>query len=147
VDVVGTASGMLTNSLIATTNAGSRLGLTALDTPASVTTLAGTDIRLRGDVSVNSSVTRAVGITSTMSTGGGGNTVAARGFGGSSVAFLYDGIRNQAGLGNRGWPYDPWTVDRIEVLNGPASVLYGIGASGARSTSSPAGRAAGRRTR
>jgi len=46
------------------------------------------------------------------------------------VAFLYDGIRNQAGLGNLGWPYDPWTVDRIEVLNGPASVLFGIGGIG-----------------
>ena len=82
VDVVGAASGALTNSLTASTNAGSRLDLTALDTPASVTTLSGTDIRLRGDLSVNSSVTRAVGVTSTFSVGGGGNTVAARGFGG-----------------------------------------------------------------
>ena len=130
VDVVGTASGALTNSLISSTDAGSRLNLTALETPASVTTLSGTDIRLRGDVSVNSSVTRAVGVTSTYSVGGGGNTVAARGFGGSSIAFMYDGIRNQAGLGNLGWPYDPWTIDRIEVLNGPSSVLFGIGGIG-----------------
>src|SRR5215470_1029970 len=130
VDVVGAASGVLTNSLISSTNAGSRLNLTALDTPASVTTLSGTDIRLRGDVSINSSVTRAVGVTSTLSVGGGGNTVAARGFGGSSIAFMYDGVRNQAGLGNLGWPYDPWTIDRIEVLNGPSSVLFGIGGIG-----------------
>ena len=130
VDVIGAASGTLSNSLIGSTNAGSRLNLTALDTPASVTTLSGTDIRLRGDVSVNSSVTRAVGVTSTFSVGGGGNTVAARGFGGSSIAFMYDGIRNQAGLGNLGWPYDPWTIDRIEVLNGPSSVLFGIGGIG-----------------
>jgi hypothetical protein len=106
VDVVGVAAGALTNSLTSSTNAGSRLDLTALDTPASVTTLSGTDIRLRGDISINSSVTRAVGVTSTFSVGGGGNTVAARGFGGSSIAFMYDGIRNQAGLGNLGWPYD-----------------------------------------
>ena len=130
VDVVGAASGALTNSLQSSTNAGSRLDLTALDTPASVTTLSGTDIRLRGDVSINSSVTRAVGVTSTNNVGGGGNRVAARGFNGSSVAFMYDGIRNQAGLGNLGWPYDPWTIDRIEVLNGPASVLFGIGGIG-----------------
>lgn len=125
-----TAVGALGSSLAAPTLAGSRLNLATIDIPASATTLSGVDIRLRGDVSVNAAVTRAVGITSTYNVGGGGNTVAARGFGGSSVAFMYDGIRNMAGLGNLGWPYDPWTVERIEVLNGPSSVLFGIGGIG-----------------
>jgi outer membrane receptor protein involved in Fe transport len=75
-------------------------------------------------------VTRATGFTTATSYGSGGNMVAVRGFTDSSVAFLYDGIRNAAELGNLGWPYDPWTVERIEVLNGPASVLYGIGGIG-----------------
>lgn len=130
INVTAVGFGGLANSVTAPTLAGSRLNIPALDTPASVTTLSGADIRLRGDATVNAAVTRAPGITSTLSVGGGGNTVAARGFGGSSVAFLYDGIRNMAGLGNLGWPYDPWTIDRIEVLNGPASVLYGIGGIG-----------------
>jgi iron complex outermembrane receptor protein len=130
VDVVGVSAGALTNTLQALTLAGSRLNISALDTPASVTTLAGADIRLRGDSSVNTAVTRAVGITSTANVGNANSTVVARGFGGNSVGFIYDGIRNQGSGGNAGWPYDPWTVERIEVLNGPASVLYGIGGVG-----------------
>jgi len=120
----------LANSLNAQTKAGSRLDLTALETPATVTTLSNADIQLRGDPDVNAAVTRAVGITSTASIGAAGTTVAARGFGDTSVAFLYDGIGNLLEIGDVAWPYDPWTIERIEVLNGPASVLYGIGGIG-----------------
>jgi iron complex outermembrane recepter protein len=124
VDVVATAG------ISAPSTAGSRLNLPVIDTPAAVTVLSGDDIRLRGDATVNTAVTLAPGMTSTNDVDSGGNTVGVRGFGGSSVAFLYDGIRNAAGLGNLAWPHDPWTIDRIEVLNGPASVLYGVGGIG-----------------
>lgn len=120
----------LTVPLDVPTSAGSRLNLASIDMPASVTTLSGSDILMRDDPSVNAAVTRAVGVTTNLSTGGAGNGVAVRGFNGSSIAFLYDGIRNEAGLGNIGWPFDPFMVESIDVLNGPASVLYGVGGIG-----------------
>ena len=112
------------------TTAGSRLDLTSLETPASVQTLSGDEIRVRGDQTINAAVTRAVGVTTQATSVNGGNNVAVRGFNADAVAFIYDGVRNEGGLGSVGFPYDPWTVDRIEVLNGPASVLFGTGAIG-----------------
>ncbi len=44
---------------------------------------------------------------------------------------LYDGTRQYVGAGTVTFPFDTWTVDRIDVLRGPASVLYGEGATGA----------------
>lgn len=123
-------TGARPSGLTEQTTAGSRLGLTGLETPAAIQTLSGDDIRLRGDINVNEAVTRATGITSQATVGNGGNSVAVRGFDASSVAYLYDGVRNMGSLGNLGFPYDPWTVDRIEVLSGPASVLYGIAGIG-----------------
>lgn len=123
-------TGSRTSRFTDPTTAGSRLSLTALETPASVQVLSGDDIRARGDISVNEAVTRATGITTQATLGNGGNSVAARGFSAASVAFLYDGIRNMASLGNLGFPFDPWTVERVEVLNGPASVLFGTGGIG-----------------
>jgi iron complex outermembrane receptor protein len=46
------------------------------------------------------------------------------------VLQLVDGIRLFPVAGTITFPTDPWTVGRIEVLSGPASVLYGQGALG-----------------
>jgi TonB-dependent siderophore receptor len=110
---------------------GSRLDLSPLQTPASVEVLAGDVIRQRGDPSIVESVTRATGITSEATPGDGGTALSVRGFvGHSSVMYLLDGARLFAGSGTITFPFDPWSVDRIEVLHGPASVMYGQGAIG-----------------
>ncbi|NWB86492.1 TonB-dependent receptor [Pseudomonas gingeri] len=114
------------------TTAGSRLGLTALETPASTDSLSGEQIRQRGDMSVQDAASRSAGISRTGNPGDGGTSLQARGFTGqNSVMQLYDGTRMYAGAGTVTFPVDTWSVERVDVLRGPASVLYGEGATGA----------------
>ncbi|MFJ2281580.1 TonB-dependent receptor [Pseudomonas sp. NPDC087803] len=119
-------------SLSTPTTAGSRLNLTAMETPASVESLSGEQIRARGDRSVQDAVSRSTGISRTGTPGDGGTSLQARGFTGqSSVMQLYDGNRMYTGMGTVTFPVDTWAVQRVDVLRGPASVLYGEGATGA----------------
>lgn len=56
-----------------------------------------------------------------------------RGFDGDRVLVLQDGIRNGslgAQSGDHGEPIDPLNLDRLEVVKGPASLLYGSNAIG-----------------
>jgi iron complex outermembrane receptor protein len=110
---------------------GSRLGLSGLETPATVNIVDGDELRARGDMSVIAAVTRAPGVTNSGNPGNGGTSLAMRGFEGQgSVLQLYNGVRLFPVAGTITFPSDPWNVERIEVLSGPASVLYGQGALG-----------------
>jgi iron complex outermembrane receptor protein len=109
----------------------SRLGITALETPATVSTVTSEDIRARGDFSVVDAVTRAPGVTAAGNPGNGSTALSLRGFSGpGSVMQLFNGVRMFPTAGTITFPMDSWNVERIEVLSGPASVLYGQGALG-----------------
>lgn len=111
---------------------GSRLNLTPLETPASVTSISAEQIIGRNNTTVQDAVTRTPGITFIGTPGNGGTALSARGFTGhSSTMQLYDGTRLYVGAGTVTFPVDTWAVERIDVLRGPASVLYGEGATGA----------------
>ena len=126
--VIGTPD---SQSLTAPSETGSRLNLSPLETPASLNVLDGETIRARGDLTIADAQSRMPGITSTGNPGNGNTALAARGFDGQgSVLQLIDGVRLFPAAGTITFPTDPWMVDRIDVLNGPASVLYGQGALG-----------------
>ncbi|MDR0353813.1 MAG: TonB-dependent receptor [Opitutaceae bacterium] len=109
----------------------SRLGLTPMGTPASVETLATAFIRATGDTHLANTISRAAGITRVAGAGNAGSAFAARGFlGNGTLASLYDGIRLFSGRGSVTFPFDPWMAERVEILHGPASVLYGDAATG-----------------
>jgi outer membrane receptor for ferric coprogen and ferric-rhodotorulic acid len=94
VGVVGT--GVSTLSVPAPT--ATRLGLTPLETPASLTIVTGDTIRQRGDVTVEEAETRMVGITSQSAPGDGG---------GSRMS------------GTLTFPFDTWSVERIDAPHVP----------------------------
>ncbi|MDF3836392.1 TonB-dependent receptor [Cupriavidus basilensis] len=129
--VVSSSAQPPTLALSEPASTGSRLGLTPLETPASVEALSGETVRERGDLSVREAVSRATGITANGTPGNGGTALTARGFSGQgSVMQLYDGTRLYVASGTVTFPFDTWSADRIEVLRGAASVMVGEGAIG-----------------
>ncbi len=105
---------------------GSRLGLTVRETPASVEIISQDLMQERGARTFSEALRGASGLS------GGGSpsaptTLSTRGF--SALAYLYDGTRS-SGAGTVNRVQDTWNYERIEILKGPASVLYGEGAVG-----------------
>src|SRR5690606_26781022 len=120
----------LSGGLDSVTSTGSTLRLTGLQTPASVSVITRQQLEQFGDANLADTITRSVGLSHIGHPGNGGAALSARGFtGSSSVMQLYDGKRQYGGIGIT-FPFDPWSVERIEVLRGPASVIYGEGAIG-----------------
>jgi len=109
---------------------GSRLGLTALETPASIESIDIDTIRSRGDNNVREAVSRSTGITD-ISNLGSGVSFSARGFtGNNSVGQAEDGIRLLTAASTSTYPSDTWGYQQFDILRGPASVLYGDGTVG-----------------
>ncbi|WP_340666162.1 TonB-dependent receptor [Rhodocyclus gracilis] len=111
---------------------GSRTGIATRDLPASVDTIDSVAMRERGDFQVREAITRSTGLTDTGSGGNGGLSFSSRGFSGTnSVGIAEDGVRLQTGAGTQNYPGSAWGYERVEVLRGPASVVFGSGTVGA----------------
>lgn len=122
--VTGTANRQLL--LDAKTETGSRLGLTARETPATVDILSQRQIQELGARTQVEALNRAPGVTASLTATSPGIPTL-RGFSGGAVGLFYDGGRVATpALFTRAT--DSWLYDRIEILKGPASVLFGEGA-------------------
>src|SRR5690606_1894451 len=86
-------SAALENPLVEEAATGSRLGLTPLETPASVYSVDGDSIRALGDTDFNEAVTRAPGLAQSQSPGNGSIDGTSRGVGGGSGLQPFDGLR------------------------------------------------------
>ena len=118
--------------LNATNSSSNRLGLKSIKVPASIEQITKEEIAVKADYSALSAVTRATGMSASASPGNGGSGMSVRGFNGhSSVVQTYDGTRMYVGAGTVSFPADTWTLEKVEVLRGPGSVINGVGAIGA----------------
>ncbi|HNK13657.1 MAG TPA: TonB-dependent receptor plug domain-containing protein, partial [Nitrospira sp.] len=106
----------------------SRLGLSIREIPASVEVVDHTMMQERGLRTISEGVQGATGLSVGDSPGNPVN-FSMRGFTNNQLRLLYDGLLlGPAQMTSR--PRDTWNLDRIEILKGPASVLYGEGALG-----------------
>ncbi|MBX3121290.1 MAG: TonB-dependent receptor [Fimbriimonadaceae bacterium] len=106
----------------------SRLGVSIREIPASVEVIDQTLMQERGLRTISEAVQGATGLSVGDSPGNPVN-FSMRGFTNNQLRLLYDGLLlGPAQMTSR--PRDTWNLDRIEVLKGPASVLYGEGALG-----------------
>lgn len=111
---------------VATT--GSRLGVETRDLPASISVVTQDLIQIQGFRNAIEAISGAVGMTGGISVGSI-PSFATRGFTSNDITVMRDGIRQNTGS-QSSRPLDSFLFDRIEVLKGPASLLYGEGAVG-----------------
>jgi iron complex outermembrane receptor protein len=107
---------------------GSRLGLTPRETPASITIIDRATFEKRGAQTTQEALEKAPGILVSSQPGSAGS-VSMRGFTGAQITQLFNGITVQYDV-VAARPIDSWITDRVEVLGGPSTFLYGQGAVG-----------------
>ncbi|KAK0332554.1 hypothetical protein LTR94_024392 [Friedmanniomyces endolithicus] len=104
----------------------SRLGLTPRETPATLDVLTQERMQIEGLRTTIEAFNAAPGVNSGALPGSVGVT-SMRGFTSGAIAYLFDGVR-VTGSNSAIRNLDTFNFERIEVLKGPASVLYGEGA-------------------
>ncbi len=109
---------------------GTKLAIPLIETPQSISVIDLDEMRMRNVLSVGDAVAYSAGVFANgKGNTYGGDAVAVRGFGndgttGAAINTYIDGLR----LGGTGYVtagLDPWLYERVEVVKGPASVLFG----------------------
>ena len=124
-----TVTGKRVRSLEQFTPTGSRLNLSARDTPATLDVISIDTITTRGYLSVEEAADSMPGVTS----GGAPGDLSdfhIRGFSDTQITELHNGLYiGPSDMVSR--PQNTFNIESVEILKGPASVLYGQGAIGA----------------
>lgn len=103
---------VLSSQAVVDSVTGSRLGLSVMETPATIEIINGSTIRERLDTSVLEAVTRSAGFTNEANPGNGGQSIAARGFRGpGTVTRLFDGTNYYTAAGTQTFPFDTWALN------------------------------------
>ncbi|MEG3083017.1 TonB-dependent receptor [Sphingomonas sp. PB2P12] len=123
-----TVTGWRLRQLDVATPTASRLGLSIRDTPATIDQIGANEILTRGFRTVEEATVSLPGVTSGGSPGDP-SLFSMRGFTGEQITVLHNGLYlGPANMINR--PGNTFNIAGIDLLKGPASVLYGQGAIG-----------------
>ncbi len=123
-----TVTGWRLRELDVESSTASRLGLAIRDTPATIDQIDAAEILTRGFQTVEEATVSLPGVTSGGSPGDP-SLFSMRGFIGEQITLLHDGLYlGPANMINR--PGNTFNIASIDVLKGPASVLFGQGTIG-----------------
>jgi iron complex outermembrane receptor protein len=114
--------------------AGTKTDTAIIETPQSVSVVTSEQFKKQGATSVSSALRYEPGVTTGSRPGDRFDSVFIRGFGGfggnANYVHYWDGLRLPTGLNYNVPSVDPYLLDGIEIMRGPASVLYGSGNPG-----------------
>jgi len=116
------------NQLILESGTATKSNMSLMETPAAVVVVDSALLNSQSVSTLQDSIRNISGLSQDGNNYGVGDNLALRGLG---VSYTYDGIYGGSDLGNSYNPTRSMTnVESIEVLKGPATGLYGIGAAG-----------------
>lgn len=124
-----TARGPVRGIVASRTGTGSKTDSSILETPQSISVVTREQIQQQGARTVAEALRYEPGVVSESRVGDRFDNVFIRGFGGfggnANYLHFWDGLRLPRGVSYAMPSVDPFMLERIEILRGPASVLYG----------------------